>query len=72
MLKNGVKVTGVTVSEDFDEELVLVGKKELAQLKADSKTLRLLHAGGVDNWEWYYESLHPDGVTDDDEDENDD
>ena len=72
MLKNGVKVTGVTVSEDFDEELVLVGKKELAQLKADSKTLRLLHAGGVDNWEWYSDSLNAEDDQDDDEDDEND
>lgn len=31
----------------------------------DSVLLGLLEAGGVDNWEWYSESLEDAGITDD-------
>ena len=41
---------------DYDE-LTLVEKFELDELIRDSKVLSALEAGGVDNWEWYGESL---------------
>lgn len=37
--------------------LVEVTEKELEQLRKDSAMLAALRAGGVDNWEWYSESL---------------
>lgn len=41
------------------------------QLLKDSKILAALHAGGVDNWEWYSESLNDAGLYDDEEEEED-
>ena len=40
-----------------DEEMVTITKKEYDELLKDSEILYKLHRGGVDNWEWYYESL---------------
>lgn len=47
---------------DPDEEIsVKISKSRYkALLKAEIK-LDMLEAGGVDNWEWYGESLNPDG-----------
>lgn len=39
------------------EQFMSVDKKEYAQLIEDQKTLNALYAGGVDDWEWYEESL---------------
>ena len=39
------------------EEMVTITKKEYEQLTYDSRKLEALEAGGVDNWEWYDESL---------------
>jgi len=39
---------------------------EYIQLKQDQRTLELLEVGGVDNWEWYGDSLNPDGEDFDD------
>ena len=36
-------------------------------IKAE-KTLSALEAGGVDNWEWYYESLKDGGLIEEDDD----
>ena len=33
------------------------------------KELNALHAGGVDNWEWYYEALKEAGLLSDEEEE---
>lgn len=43
-----------------DGETVTISRKEYEDLKDDSKTLAKLHAGGVDNWKWYSESLYGD------------
>lgn len=32
-------------------------KKTIEELEKDSEILHALEAGGVDNWEWYAESL---------------
>lgn len=57
----------------MDEEQVTISKKEYESLKEDAYKLQCLESGGVDNWDWYHESLkdyykqyHPD---DEDEDE---
>ncbi len=34
-----------------------ITEEEYKQLKKDQKMLRALEAGGVDNWEWYEDSL---------------
>lgn len=46
---------------------VEISKERLAKLLRDEKELQLLENGGVDNWDWYGDSLNPDeGVTYDD------
>ncbi len=37
-------------------ETVTISKEKYEQLLRDSELLAALEAGGVDNWEWYYES----------------
>lgn len=39
---------------------ITISKKEYFNLKLASAELTLLQCGGVDNWEWYGESLYPD------------
>jgi len=39
------------------EETVTINKSEYERLTRNSKMLNALRAGGVDNWEWYGESL---------------
>lgn len=45
-------------------ESVTISKAEYARLLEDSKVLAALRAGGVDNWEWYSESLDDAGLFD--------
>lgn len=40
---------------------VLIDEVEYLHLKVAEQTLLMLQAGGVDNWNWYYESLFPKG-----------
>lgn len=40
-----------------DEQTITITKKEYESLQKDSRKLAALEAGGVDNWEWYGESL---------------
>lgn len=45
----------------------LVDENILAELLREEQKLKLLENGGVDNWEWYGDSLNPDnGVIDGD------
>ena len=37
---------------------VTITAKEYLELRKDAAKLQLLEEGGVDNWEWYGESLH--------------
>lgn len=53
-------------------ESVTISKAEYEALKRDSMILAALYAGGVDNWEWYSESLKNAGVFEDDEANEDD
>lgn len=39
---------------------VTISKDECLRLLLDSACLGLLEAGGVDNWDWYGDSLSPD------------
>jgi hypothetical protein len=43
---------------------ITISKKLYLQLQIDSETLTRLEAGGVDNWNWYDESLNPDNEPD--------
>lgn len=43
------------------EETVTISKKEYENLKDAQHMLQCLHAGGVDNWEWYSDSLRDGG-----------
>lgn len=42
------------------------------ELVRDSQILNALYAGGVDNWDWYYESLKDAGLVDEDDFDNED
>jgi hypothetical protein len=46
---------------------ITISKKLYLQLQIDSEILTRLDTGGVDNWEWYGESLNPDDKPDLDE-----
>jgi len=39
---------------------VTISKQDYFDLRFTEEKMRLLEAGGIDNWEWYGESLHPD------------
>lgn len=52
-------------------ETITINKKAYDSLVADRETLQALYAGGVDNWEWYSESLRDAGLLDDEEEEED-
>ena len=48
----------------MDTNKIEINKNRLAELLRKEQELRLLENGGVDDWEWYGESLYPDdGVT---------
>ncbi|KKK72819.1 hypothetical protein LCGC14_2900050 [marine sediment metagenome] len=40
---------------------ITITKDEYFRLRKAALKLNLLEIGGVDNWEWYGESLNPDG-----------
>lgn len=42
---------------------LLVSRSKLIKLIEDSITLDHLRGGGVENWEWYYDSLPEDDVS---------
>lgn len=46
---------------------VTITKNQYLQMQIDSEILTRLESGGVDDWEWYGESLNPDGEPDMDE-----
>lgn len=41
----------------MEKETVTISKKEYEELLHRDKMLTALESGGVDNWEWYFESL---------------
>ena len=41
-------------------EAIIIPKNEFADLLRDSDKLNRLECGGVDNWDWYDESLNND------------
>lgn len=53
-------------------ETVTISRVEYRELRAATRKLRALEAGGVDNWEWYDASIEDaGGPWDDDEPEED-
>lgn len=50
----------------MNEETVTITKKEYESLLDDQKWRIALENGGVDNWEWYGESLQQAGYYDED------
>lgn len=45
------------MKEENTENTITITLKEYRELLKDSRKLAALEAGGVDNWEWYSESL---------------
>jgi hypothetical protein len=45
-------------------DTITISKDEYFNLKKAQLELNLLEIGGVDNWEWYGDSLNPDGEDD--------
>lgn len=41
----------------MNEEMITISKKRYDELVDQEEMLEALQAGGVDNWEWYGESL---------------
>lgn len=52
-------------------ETVTISKKRHDRLCKAEAELHALHAGGVDNWEWYGDSLRDAGLLDEEEEEDD-
>jgi hypothetical protein len=42
-----------------DIKYITITLEEYRNLRYNEAELRMLDAGGVDNWEWYSESLYP-------------
>ena len=55
----------------MSEETITITKKKYDNMLYQCRILAALEAGGVDNWDWYSESLRDAGLFDD-EDEDDD
>lgn len=53
-------------------EMIRVPKHRYEQLLKDSTILTALYHGGVDNWEWYSESLRDAGLLDEEDEEEED
>jgi len=51
-----------------EPETVTITKEEYNSLLRQAHELSCLHQGGVDNWEWYSDSLRDGGFFDDEED----
>ena len=51
-------------------DMVQISIKEYLSLKDDANWRRCLEAGGVDNWEWYGESLSDGGYYEEEEEDD--
>ncbi|WAW44372.1 hypothetical protein [Klebsiella phage Kp_GWPB35] len=49
---------------------VTISEARLKYLESRDEILSALEAGGVDNWEWYSESLQEAGLLDDEEEDD--
>lgn len=59
----------IKVDEAMRGELITISKKHYEELLKSERELNALHAGGVDNWEWYSESLDQAGLFDDEDED---
>ena len=50
---------------------ITISTKKYNELVQAQRELLALEAGGVDNWEWYSESLRDAGLFDDEDEEDD-
>ncbi|MFH1444901.1 MAG: hypothetical protein ABIF08_00235 [Nanoarchaeota archaeon] len=48
----------------MNDEFIKISKEEYLRLRMAELQLDRLEVGGVDNWEWYGESLNPDDDVD--------
>lgn len=55
------------MDDERDIEYVTITKQEYDSLVNDKRWRLALESGGVDNWEWYSESLQEGGYWDDEE-----
>ena len=57
-----------------DVKMITIPEIRYKELLRDSEVLAALHMGGVDNWEWYGDSLRDAGLKyfDDEDEEEDD
>lgn len=63
--RNGIITNTISIIKN--KNMYLVSENRLAELIREEQKLKLLENGGVDNWEWYENSLNPgDGVIDGD------
>lgn len=53
-------------------ETICIPLSEYEELISDQRILTALYDGGVNNWDWYGESLRDAGLLDDDEDPEED
>lgn len=52
------------------DEVIAISKERYEELLESESILLALEAGGVDNWEWYSESLEAAGLFNDEEDDD--
>lgn len=52
------------MSENKENKEVTISSERYAELLKAEEELSALHAGGVDDWEWYNESLKDAGLRD--------
>lgn len=52
------------MSENKESKEVTISSERLAELLEAEEELNALHAGGVDDWEWYDQSLKDAGLRD--------
>lgn len=65
MIKSGLKKK--MSDQSSAEEMVTITKKEYLSLLDDQSWRAALEDGGVDNWEWYHESLVQGGYFDEED-----
>lgn len=53
-----LRIASLTLMElEMPDETITIPKAEYDRLVMNEEKLRALEAGGVDNWDWYGESL---------------
>lgn len=64
VLRNVKRIKKMDKEKAEEKIVVTMKRKRLVDLLKAEEELLLLESGGVDNWEWYSESLNPDGEED--------